>query len=1325
MADETVGVTITGGQVQGIAGAGSVRIENFTIYNRPPDEAATPSESDEPIGPCPFPGLAFFGPEDADRFFGRDTAIERLVEAVGRQSLIALVGASGSGKSSVVLAGLAPRLHRSKNWLFSHFRIGSEVERDPFLALARALVPLFVASEDDVQRLMNAKKLGAGLQSGELTLRDVFAECRSRNKGRSILLIADQFEEVFTLIPDEAFRHHFIDVLLAGVSNPGPDAKPDICLMMTLRADFYGRALLHRPLADALQGQVENLGPMNRHELRAAILQPAESVKVSFEPGLEETLLDDVESRPGSLPLLQFALREMWGRQERRKITRKSYDAIGGVQGALAQRAESIFAELTEHGANARMERDFQRLFMRLVSPGEGQEDTRRVAERGELGDEAWSLAQRLAGESNRLVVTNAPGPGHETGEVVHEALIRHWPRLIDWINRDRVFLAWLRQIRSNLELWSADPSDEGPLLRGGMLAQATDWLERRGDDLSPTERSYIEASIAMRRRTEEERETARQEEIRRQRELAEAATRLAKEQGRRTRIAIVGVLVAVVLALFAGGAGYFAYRNGRDAAAQAERALQNEKIAKESERTAISGRLAADSLLNMTGNQELGLLLAVQAQGMVDNYESRNSLLLLLQSNTRLETYLHPKGNVNKISVDPRGDVLASAGYFSDLQLWDLNTFRPFDVLRVGPRGNPDVVAISPDGITFSSGSLDDVDALNLFNLSGKSLIRDLNAGLPHSHRIFQSVIYSPNGKYLLSAGCDDAFRAVCKSESKGIIRVWDVAKQQLLTEFQVPGSTQVYSLAFSPNGTLLAVGTCVKPQGGDGWGCDEIGIQLWETTDVGHPKPLGEPLLGVGFSVTFGPSGSVLATTGKGQVQLWDAASRTPAGAPFTHGADIISAIAFSRDGKYLATGTCENGSQLGQSMCPKGAILIWDLADVHAPKLMEDAFTGLTAPPSDIVFGPSDNVLFSAARGTINVWSFGPRKPAGKPATRIVGDLLDGLPQKLSSLAVSHDGTILATGGTDGIIRLWNTSSRKPLGIALTGHRSGVHGLAFSPAGSALMSAGTDELGFWDLDAVAPHSNLVEAHQGTNAVAFSPDGHIAASVDNGGMLYFWDADTHKQEGSPVKVSTVSIYGVAFSPSGSTVATVGWDGSIYLVDARTHKKLGDRLILSSRAARSIVFSPDGNALVVANQDGEIGIFDTKTRKLTGHMNGHLGEINAIAFSPDGDTLASGGKDGTVRLWDVVEQRPLGGPFLGHSGEVTQVAFAAKGSLLISGGGDGVQLLGHGRRVLVESFMPDRGAQSLVRRMATPRGTEHSPRQYLPSLPRGEGGPD
>src|SRR5262249_5668238 len=324
---------------------------------------------------------------------------------------------------------------------------------------------------------------------------------------------------------------------------------PDICLITTMRADFYGLALTHRPLADALQGRVENLGPMNRDELHAAVTRPAANINVSFEPGLVETLLDDVASKPGSLPLLQFALREMWGRLDRRCMTRAGYDAIGGVGGALGDRARAIYDALTSKGADEHAVMLFRRLFTRLVTLGEGAEDTRRIVERSELGPDAWALAQRLAGEDNRLVITSAPAPDRETVEVVHEALIRHWPLLVEWVNRNRAFQSWLRQLKPRVDEWRAQPEDHGTLLRGGPLAIAEDLLHRRSAELSNEERNFIEASIALRevRRRQEAEALAR--EHARLAEIAAAQARTARLQRiARRALAGVGVLILAML---------------------------------------------------------------------------------------------------------------------------------------------------------------------------------------------------------------------------------------------------------------------------------------------------------------------------------------------------------------------------------------------------------------------------------------------------------------------------------------------------------------------------------------------------------------------------------------------------------------------------------------------------------------------------------------------------------------------------------------------------------------------------------------------------------
>jgi hypothetical protein len=570
MDDSAVTAKVEGGTVMGVVGARTVFIENFYLPNTPLPALPHGAISEE-IPPCPYPGLLYFGPQDQHHFFGRQAAIERLIEAVSNHGLTALIGASGTGKSSVVLAGLAPRLYNSGNWRFSHFRVGLETDKNPFVALARALAPLCTDTASQIDRLEEVGKLGAKFEKGDMTLATVLGECRARNSGRRILLIADQFEEVFTLVSDDAIRNRFIDLLLSEFSTDRGGDAPDVCLVLTLRADFYGMAVRYRPLSDALQGHVENLGPMTRDELREAIVRPAGAV--AFETGLVDTLLDDVTTRLGNLPLLQFALREMWFRQEHGCITHDVYQSIGRVEGALAGRAQEIFDALTNKGDDKATVELFRRLFTRLVTLGQGVEDTRRVVDRGELGDEAWRLAQRLAGEDNRLLVTGACEPGHETAEVVHEALIRNWPTLIDWINRDRAFHTWLRQLTPRLHDWRLHPSDEGTLLRGASLAVAVEWLGQRRNDLSREEADFIDASIRARDERRRREEEVRQQEFRRQQQLADAlrrladeqtaraemAEKLAKQQRRTTRYALAA---AVVLALFALGLLGNSYRD-------------------------------------------------------------------------------------------------------------------------------------------------------------------------------------------------------------------------------------------------------------------------------------------------------------------------------------------------------------------------------------------------------------------------------------------------------------------------------------------------------------------------------------------------------------------------------------------------------------------------------------------------------------------------------------------------------------------------------------------------------------------------------------------
>ena len=390
--------------------------------------------------------------------------------------MVAVVGSSGSGKSSVVLAGLLPTLRHEEDWQIVVIRPGER----PFYALAAGLLPLLDPGLSEADRLNEVQKLASILRDGSLDLAAIVDRICTRDAGRLFLMV-DQFEELFTLCPAPELRRRFLDELLAATSGPREEAPPPLSLLITLRADFMGQALTYRPLADALQGATLLLGPMTREELTAAIEEPARKQGAGLEPGLAERILDDVGNEPGNLPLLEFALTLLWEAQASGWLTHEAYGGIGQVEGALAQYAEQVFAELEpgeQDGA--------RRIFVQLVQPGEGTEDTRRVATRAEVGEDSWPLVQHLAGK--RLVVTDRDAGGIEVVEVAHEALIQHWSRLSEWMAADRTFRVWEEGLRAAMRQWHSIQRDEGALLRGGPLVQAEDWQEQRGSELGPAE---------------------------------------------------------------------------------------------------------------------------------------------------------------------------------------------------------------------------------------------------------------------------------------------------------------------------------------------------------------------------------------------------------------------------------------------------------------------------------------------------------------------------------------------------------------------------------------------------------------------------------------------------------------------------------------------------------------------------------------------------------------------------------------------------------------------------------------------------------------------
>lgn len=455
----------------------------------------------------PYRGLEAFREKDARFYFGREADTNALRKKVTQQPFTAVIGASGSDKSSLVLAGVIPALRRTGNWLIAACR----PKKQPFYELAACLVPLLY--DDELELIKRTRQCATDLRAGELSLSDLIRRIMQKRGAQRFLLLVDQFEELYTLNADTEARC-FIDLLLkAGETEL-------LSAVITMRADFLETALHYGVFAEALKKALIIVPPINEHGLREAVEKPAELFKVGFASGLVDLIIRDVGQEPGNLPLLEFCLTQLWERQEFREINHDAYKAIGGVQQALANHADAVYAEFTEQE-----QEQLRHIFLRLVRPGQGTEDTRQVASLEQIRAEDRALVTRLA--DKRLIVTGRDEErGEETVEVVHEALIRRWQTLRQWVYEEREFLVWQEKLRVLLEQWEESGRDEGALLRGLPLDEALRWEKTHAVHLTDEKRELIAASEKLRERERKKREIARRE---RKKLFSEASYNLAK----------------------------------------------------------------------------------------------------------------------------------------------------------------------------------------------------------------------------------------------------------------------------------------------------------------------------------------------------------------------------------------------------------------------------------------------------------------------------------------------------------------------------------------------------------------------------------------------------------------------------------------------------------------------------------------------------------------------------------------------------------------------------------------------------------------------------